>query len=243
MKRIVDLILSNKSATAQRPVEISADASEATVYLFTPISDWMFDPAEWCAAFCALTAPTIHLRVNSPGGDVFIARTMAAAMASHSSKVIAHVDGYAASAASFLVLAADEIEIASGGMVMIHDPWTVCWGNAIEMRECADLLDKVGDTIRADYCKRTGLAEEEVRAMMAAETWMSADEAVKKGFCDRITETVKPRLDQGAENRISWDFSAYRNAPRIERTPDPFAALASARNIAERRLRLYQNRA
>lgn len=240
MKQILNLLVANRDkALSGFRADAAPDGTEATVYLYSPISEWYFDPAEWCQAFAALTAETIHLRVNSPGGDVFVARTMAAVIAGTKAQVIAHVDGYALSAASFLLMSCDEIEMGAGSMLMIHDPWTICCGDGDDMRSTADVLDKIGQSIAADYVARTGLSVDEIAALMEAETWFSADEAVAKGFADRVAQTAKAKQDTVGD----WDLTAYANAPRRPERTDPdtaFAALDAARTRASARLRLYE---
>lgn len=204
--------------------EFRAEASEdaATVYLYDAIVDTDEDaeffggvaPQSFIRALNDIKAPVIHLRINSPGGSVFAARAMEQAMREHPSKIVAHVDGYAASAASFLAMGADEIEIAPGGMFMIHKAWTVAFGNADDLINTADLLEKIDGSLVKTYAARTGTDAEQIAAWMAAETWLDAEEAVAAGFADRIAEAA-PKA------RIEWDLSAYAKAPEIEQEPEP----------------------
>ena len=95
---------------------------EKTVYLYGDIGGfWGIDSQEWVKEFDEITADIIHLRIDSDGGDVFAARAMQTVIKQHKAKVIAHIDGLAASAASFLAMGADEIEIVEGGFLMIHN--------------------------------------------------------------------------------------------------------------------------
>jgi ATP-dependent Clp protease protease subunit len=160
---------------------------------------------------------------------------MEQAVRNHPSNVIVHVDGYAASAATYLALAGDEIEIADGGFFMIHNSWSIAMGNAEEFRQTAGLLDQIDATIVATYAKRTNLAEAEIRDMLAAETWIGAQDAVKYGFADRVSTA-------GAKDQLNWNVSALLPAnakrptvvPPKQETPDP--ALAESRARAERML-------
>ncbi len=191
-------------------------AEEPTIYLYDMIvgSDaeaevWGgVSPEAFSRAVREIEAKRIHLRIDSPGGDAFAATAMAVALAQHPAQVIAHVDGYAASAATHVAIAADEIEIADGGMWMIHNAWTMALGNAADMRQMADLLDKVDESQAKRYSKRTGKSAEAMLELMAAETWYSAEEAVEAGFADRVMQSVKARSQ--------WDLSAYAHAPRQE---------------------------
>jgi len=222
MSRLLKLFALNR-VCAQRKFEIQAAADEATIYLYDTIvsddttADWWggVSPNQFVMALNQITAPVIHLRINSPGGDVFAARVMELAIRQHVSKVIAHVDGYAASAASGLALACDEVEIAKGGFFMIHKAWSMCWGNSDDMLKLADLLDKVDESLVENYVDETGQEPDQVREWMKAETWFNAEESLKFGFADRMAET---------EAKATWDMSVYDKAPKItptEETPPP----------------------
>jgi ATP-dependent protease ClpP protease subunit len=138
---------------------------------------------------------TVRVHINSPGGDVFTAVNIANALRDQrmtkGRNVETVVDGMAASAASLVMMAGSPIRIADNGMVMIHDPSSFAMGNAAEMRKTADLLDKLKDTIVATYKWRDQLAETDLVGLMAAETWMSAEEAIAAGFADEIVTGIK----------------------------------------------------
>ncbi len=129
---------------------------------------------------------TIH--INSCGGNVFDANTMAERLRGYKGRTTASIEGVAASAASYFALTADEVVMNPSALMMIHNPSTVCAGQASDMRECADFLDKVGETIVAQYVKKTGADADEIRALMEAETWMSALDAKERGFVDGLTD-------------------------------------------------------
>src|SRR3990167_3986612 len=100
---------------------VEAGADEATIYLYDAIGSFFgIDPQEFAKELSALRAGTIHLRINSPGGDVFAARAIQTALFQHPAKIITHIDGLAASAATFVALAGNEIEMARGAALMIH---------------------------------------------------------------------------------------------------------------------------
>lgn len=259
MKKLLQLLEANRDRSSFR-VKAEDGSDEATIYVYGAIGDYYgIDPQSFVRELAAITASTIHLRINSPGGDVFAARAMKTALEQHAAKVIAHIDGLAASAASFLMLAADEIEISEGAFVMIHQPWTYAVGSADELRASAAVLDKVGLAIVGDYVRRTGKNEDEVLAWMKAETWFTADEAVENGFCDRKAgdaaaggpeqeETAEETAERGPETSSAknlFDLSAYRNAPRAlkQRKLTPFDALAADRQRAEARLALIERAA
>lgn len=134
---------------------------------------------------------TIDVRINSEGGDVFAGRTMYTLLRDHNAKIVVHVDGLAASAASFIAMAGEEIHIGEGAFMMIHNAWSVAIGDAFEMRRRADLLDSVSATIRDTYAARSGQSIEQIAAWMNEETWMTGSECVDRGFADRLVEDLK----------------------------------------------------
>jgi ATP-dependent Clp protease protease subunit len=134
---------------------------------------------------------TIDLRINSDGGVVTDARAMYNLLVEHKAKVITHIDGIAASAASFLAMAGEEIEIAEGGFFMIHNARMMAFGEAEDFERAATVLRTVNDTIRETYAARTGQTAEKLKKWMDAETWFTGSEAVQHGFATRIVENMK----------------------------------------------------
>ena len=133
----------------------------------------------------------VNLHINSAGGSVVDAYAMMTAIAAHDAKVTAYVDGLAASAASYLTAAADEVVMSSVAWMMIHDATTICWGGAEEMRAAADFLDKTNRHIAEIYAKRSGSREvADFEAAMAETTWFDADGALEWGLVDRVEEAV-----------------------------------------------------
>lgn len=174
--------------------------------------------AQFVQDLAAITAAKIHLRINSPGGDVFEGRAIATAIREHPAEVLAHVDGLAASAASYVALAADRVQISRGAMFMIHNAWVFALGNRDDLRKMADLLEKIDGDLVADYVRETGAAQDQVEAWMAAETWFTAEEALEAGFADAIAgdeEDDEEDEDEAmaAARATAWDLAAYDNAP------------------------------
>lgn len=132
----------------------------------------------------------IDLHINSGGGSVFDAFAMMTSLKNHNGRVTAYVDGLACSAASFLVAAADRIVVASVAWMMIHNASGVCRGTAADLREAAEWMDRVNDTIVGIYAKRGAKDADYYRSAMEAETWYSAEEAVEAGLADEIEEAV-----------------------------------------------------
>jgi len=208
--RLLALVTANKDR-AKRHEILNADGKEATVYLYDLIdADYGISPEAFVKAFNAITAPTIHLRINSPGGDAFGGRAMATAISQHKSNVIAHVDGLAASAASYVAIAADSVEMAPGSFMMIHKAFTLAFGNADDLLSTAALLEKVDASLAADYAKKTGKPQSQIAEWMSAETWFTAEESVDQGFANSVAKTEA----EGVEN--AWDLSVYDHAPKKE---------------------------
>lgn len=218
-----------------------AAADEATLYLYDTIvadplmAEWLggVDPLSFSRELAAITAPVVHLRINSPGGDVFAAQAMAQALREHPAKVIAHVDGYAASAATEVAVAADEVVMAPGAMYMIHNAWTIALGDKNELLDTAALLEKVDGVLAEGYAAKSGKDIAQIREWMDAETWFTAQEAVDAGFADRLAET-KPKAQAAAR----WDLSAYAHAPRGAEPPAAAAPAPTAHDTDHLRRRL-----
>ena len=221
--RLNKLYADNRKAAARKfEVVAKADSSEVDIFLYDHIVS-SEEEAEWWggvapesfvkAVYAVDPAHTINLRVNSPGGSVFAARAMEQALRAHKGKVVVHIDGLAASAATFVSMAGDEIVMAKGAMFMIHKAWTGMWGNAEDLRKEADLLDKIDGTLAETYAEKTGKDVAEITEWMAAETWFTAQEALEAGFATSIAEAEAKAL--------AWDLSAYDNAPKAERQTQP----------------------
>lgn len=163
------------------------------IYIYGAIGEDMFDDGAMTAhRFAYLMQQAggedVQLHINSGGGDCFAANSMAEVIRTYKGKVTALIEGLAASAASYFALTADVVEIAPSALLMIHNPWGVCQGESADMRKVADMLDVVKETIVAQYMSKTGMPEKTIAKYMDNETWFSAQEAIKLGFCDAYTE-------------------------------------------------------
>ena len=212
-------LLKNNAGTQASAIRCEAASDGAHIYVLDVIdSFWGASATSLIKALAEAGDQVIHLHINSPGGDVFEARAMAAAMVAHSKPVIAHIDGVAASAATYLALAASEVRMSDGGLFMVHNSWTMAMGDRTELRSTADLLEKIDGTIAADYRRKTGASAEQVANWMNAETWFTAQEALDAKFIDAI--------DSNSKASAKWDLSAYANAPKATTTEDELTAHA-----------------
>lgn len=186
------LVETFRAATARLDRRLRADVSgdSAKLYLYDAIGSdgWGggIAPKDVISALDKCGGKPLDIFVNSPGGDVFDGVAIYNALRRYGNTKTVHVDGLAASAASLVIMAGDRIECAHNAQVMIHDPWAFAMGAAVDLRKTADLLEQTGETLVSTYASRTKQTPEDLRAWMAAETWMTAQEALARGFCDAI---------------------------------------------------------
>jgi ATP-dependent Clp endopeptidase proteolytic subunit ClpP len=138
----------------------------------------------------AIKSPQIDLHINSPGGEVFSGITIYNLLKQHPANVTTYIDGLAASIASVIAMAGDEIYMAENALMMIHNPWGFAMGDSEEMRKTADLLDKIKGSLILSYNSKSGMKDDEILSLMNEETWMSAQEAMDFGFIDDVTESM-----------------------------------------------------
>jgi ATP-dependent Clp protease, protease subunit len=213
---LLQLLIDNKEL---RPVKgkqtIFGEADgEKTLYLYDFVVSTNAEAGFWGGVSAedlvpqirALGTDTLAIRINSPGGDVFGGQAIAQALRDHKGKVVAYIDGDAASIASVIAVAADEVVMAQGAMIMIHNSSTLMWGNRNDMLETAALLEKIDGVIAQGYAQKTKKDAAEYAPLMDAETWYTAEEAVAAGLADRISVRVKAQIE--------WDLSAYKNAKK-----------------------------
>ncbi len=247
MKNLMQLLRDNAS-TERKPLNVvrAEGSSDVTLYLYDVIDKyWGISAMSVADAMVNVQdTDTVHLRINSPGGDVFEAQTIAAIISQHPGKTVAHIDGLAASAATFLSAAADEVEISDGGFYMIHNGWTIALGDKRVMTDTATLLDKVDASIVNAYAKRAKADVDQLKQWMDDETWFTAQEAVDHGFADRLA--AKPEKDGKTNNAASartFNLGAFDKTPQAllpqHKQPDHQCVDAAAwRAHNERRLKL-----
>ena len=216
--------------------EAGDEPANAELLIFSVIGDWE-DLGEVSAkAFATDLAklPTsvkrLDIHINSPGGSVAEANAIYSRLADHRSEKIVYIDGLAASAASLVAMVGHKIHIRANANMMIHLPSALAIGNADDMRTVASALDSVTESMLNVYAKRTGLERDEIRSMMAAETWMSPQQAVEKGFADDVRGVVKTAAVTGTNrvivNGVEHDLSRFHNVPKFNATttkPNPMS--------------------
>ena len=185
---------------------IRARASGTEVLIYDEIGAYGVSAKGFLAELGALPGDAaIDLRLNSPGGSVFDAVAIFNALKRHTGEVTVWIDGIAASAASYVAMAGDTIVMPENAFLMIHDPSGLVMGTAEDMRSTAEALDKVKGSLIQGYTGKSGKSDDEIAALMAAETWLDAKDALELGFIDRIAEPVKLAA--------SFDVARFRNAP------------------------------
>ena len=185
---------------------IRARASGAEVLIYDEIGAYGVTAKGFLAELGALpNDAALDLRLNSPGGSVFDAVAIFNALKRHAGEVTVWIDGIAASAASYIAMAGDSVVMPQNAFLMIHDPSGLVMGTAEDMRSTAEALDKVKGSLIQGYAAKSGKPDDEIAALMAAETWLDAQEALALGLIDRIAEPVKLAA--------SFDIARFRNAP------------------------------
>jgi ATP-dependent protease ClpP protease subunit len=201
-------------------------SDQADIYIYDEIMpQWLADlfgsgiGAEgMIAQLEEITASTINVRINSPGGAVFEAVAIYNALVCKDATINVYVDALAASAASVIAMAGDKVTMMVGSQLMIHDAMGVEMGNAAELREFAKFLDTQSDNIASIYSARNGLEIAEMRKLMLAETWMNATEAVEMGLADEVYKKPKdaPKEEEAPEEEQPEEEDPEEDAPPEE---------------------------
>lgn len=217
------------------PIRVDTSVSPPEIFVYDEIGPaWMgmTDDAQVIAGLDSLGDPEeFVVRINSPGGDVHIGNSIHNAITRHPARVIVEIDGLAASAASIIAMAGDEIRMFPNSMMMIHRAWTISLGNADDFEATAEVLRKVDAGLVETYSARTGVEPEAIEGMLAAETWMTASEAVEASFAHRV---IEPDM-QIAACVIPEQFP-FRNIPKN------LAKYVAQRDYSKREVRGFPER-
>lgn len=203
-----------------------AKEDEADLYIYDEISSWWGVSAnDFVQDLNGISAKTINLYINSPGGSVFEGYAIYSALVRYADKNKASInvviDGWAASIASVIAMAGDHIKIGAHAQTMIHSPWSFAIGTAEEMRSEADVLDDLEDTIVDIYVARTGGDRDEIINWVKAETWFKGQAAVDAGFADEVIplkakkgdEEDKAKAKPAASNDADYFSAIFPNIP------------------------------
>lgn len=201
--------LAIRAAVADEPVEI---------LLYDEIGYWGVTAKDFALALAQIGGDkALRVRINSPGGDVFDGLAIYNALQAHKGAVVCVVDGVAASIASVIACAGATLEMAEPSMLMVHNAWGVVVGNKADMLATAGVMAKIDGQLAAIYAAKTGKPVAEIVGMMDAETWLTRDEAVEIGFCDKVltaAATTQARLARAARSGQGAQATARARAQR-----------------------------
>jgi ATP-dependent Clp protease, protease subunit len=202
----------------KRWYDFRAQAQGAEIIIYDEIGAFGIPAKAFLSELKALgPVAELTVRINSPGGSVFDGVAIYNALKRHDAAITVWIDGIAASIASMIAMAGDEVVMPENAMLVLHDPSGLVMGTATDMRAMADALDRMTAGMVAAYRDKSGRDDAEIEALMAAETWLAAQEAVALGLADRVEEPVKMAA--------RFDLSRFRNAPpqlaALVATPSP----------------------
>lgn len=200
--------------------------NEATITIYGEIGDYWWDSTSSSDVEKALkevTADTVHVHINSVGGDVFDGIAIFNLLRNHSSKIVIHVDGLAASAASLIAMAGDEIVMNTGSMMMIHEASTFAFGTKTDIQKTMNALEGIDKSIADIYMTRFKGEKVDVEELIKAESWFTAEEAIELGFADEVKTVVEEVDSEDIKNNILQKFRS-KNKQQV-------AASATTNNI------------
>ena len=175
----------------------------ADVYLFNDIGTFGITAQNFIDEIKEYEDTELNIHINSLGGEVFEGMAIYSIIQRRKAKTTVYIEGIAASIASVIALAADEVIMSENSLLMIHNAWGGTQGEAKDMRKQAEILDKITNEIAEVYVKKSGIPYNEVIRMMDEETWLTAEEAVALGLVDSISEPIKVAA--------KYDVSKYKN--------------------------------
>ncbi len=172
-------------------MEPKNEGKSAEISIYDEIGGWGVTAQNFMDSLDSLgEVENIDLRISSPGGSIIEGNVIFNAIKRHAASVTVYIDGMAASMASVIAMAGDEIVMAENALLMIHNPWTVSIGDSEQLRKDADLMDKMKSAIINAY-GRSNYDSDELEELMNATTWFTAKEALDAGFIDRIDGELK----------------------------------------------------
>lgn len=197
-----------QQATRQSMPFVNAKDDDTTeIFIYDVIGGFFSEPTgELVKAISKIETAEIVVRINSPGGQVFDGIAIYNALNHHPARIVAQVDGIAGSIASVIAMAGEEIHMLRGTHMMIHKPMMFAGGNSDDLRDMAELLDKVEDSMIDIYQTKTSMTAKEIKAALEAETWYTPEEALEVGLATHIDEAP------AAENRFNL-CAIFDNVP------------------------------
>jgi ATP-dependent Clp protease protease subunit len=212
----------------------AASEGDTTISMYDPIGEsWDgsgVTAKRIASALRAIGSKDVTVNLNSPGGDFFEGVAIYNLLRAHPAKVTVNVLGLAASAASVIAMAGDEVLMGDGAFLMIHNAWAVAMGNRHDMREAAELLEPFDKAMADVYAARSGIDVESVSAMMDKETWINAGQAVEDGFATGLLESgtiKKESIASGTKAKVMMEVAMAKAGYSRNARRDAFAELFS----------------
>lgn len=184
-------------------IQNKANSETADIYIYSEVGGFDVNAKSFINELKALKDKNIDVHINSLGGSVFDGLAIYNALKTHTKKVTTKVEGIAASIASVIAMAGDQIEMAENSLFMIHNPFAMSGGDAKELRKTADILDKIRNEIAGIYASKSNHNAQHYIDLMDVETWFNSDETLELGLINGITQPLK------IEN--NYDISKFQN--------------------------------
>lgn len=233
-------------------MKANAESANADIYIYDEIGYWGVSAKQFVNQLQALgDIKNINLHINSPGGDVFDGIAIYNALKNHGAAITVYIDGLAASMASIIAMVGNPVIMPENTMLMIHKPWGFAGGDANDMRDYADLLDKVENILIPAYAQKTGMDHSQIAEMLEDETWLDGNECLALGFADQVVPSLKAmacinskrleefeKMPQDLRNNLTRNprnQAQAPQAPQITQTQEPTKDAATI--IAEERER------
>ena len=222
-------------------ISAKADQKQTEISIFDEIGYWGITAKQFISDLKSVDpSHNILLSIHSPGGEVFDGNAIANALKRHPGGVTTQIEGLAASMASVIALVGSPVKMAANGFYMIHNPWGVALGDACDMREQADLLEKIQTGIVNAYVAKCGATVEQIQEWMDEETWFTAEEALAAGFIDEITDAHQMAASANKFDRLA----KFKNAPvnltppeiimeAVQETPEVIEEIPAAEIVEE----------
>lgn len=212
-------------------VVTNSEADETVLTIYGDIGEsWWYDStsaADIDRALKEVKTANITVRLNSPGGDAFDGITIYNRLKDHEAKVKIIVDGWACSAASIIAMAADELIMNTGAMMMVHEAWTIVAGSKTDMQNTVNMMTKLDDSLLDIYMTKAKCTRDEMKQFVESETWFTASEAIELGFATDVAEQVDEpvnnqanpeRFKQSVLQRLKTDTITNIVLSRLQRT-------------------------
>lgn len=211
-KEYADFLAEKRASQSPKGYQIQQKAADtAEIYIYDVIDPfWGVDAAALVKEIDGLKVSQITVRINSPGGYVTDGMAIYNALIRNSAQVETIIDGEASSMASIIALAGNTVKMADNALFMIHNPWGMCLGEAGDMRQYADVLDKMTGVSVEIYTKKSGQSEEKIREWMGATTFFTAQEAKEAGFIDEILDMAPPKGQKSQSEKAEFNSEQER---------------------------------